>query len=126
MSEKNLSVVLEYYDAISKKQLERAAEKLADNVQIISPLATKNGKRDVLAALKGFSSVVENIKITDQFASGDKVMLAYEMLFPKPIGILRAAGLINLENGLIKRIELFYDGQVVMSKKDDIFSSGNK
>ena len=122
MSNNNLSTVLAYYEAINQKKPSLAAEKLADNVQIISPLARKNGKVDVVDALKGFCSAVEGITITAKFASEDQVMLAYDILFPKPIGNLRAAGLLNLDQGLITRIELFYDGQTVMSKKDEIFS----
>lgn len=122
MSDNNLAIVLAYYEAINDNNPSLAAEKLADNVQIISPLATKNGKIDVVKALKGFCSVVEHVTITAKFTSENQVMLAYDMLFPKPIGNLRAAGLLNVDQGLITSIELFYDGQVVMSKRDEIFS----
>jgi hypothetical protein len=126
MSENNLSIVLAYYEAINQSNPILAAEKLADNVQIISPLATRTGKVDVAEALKGFCSAVERVTVTAKFTSENQVMLAYDMLFPKPIGNLRAAGLLNVDHGLITSIELFYDGQAVMSKKDQIFSSSGK
>lgn len=126
MSENNLSIVLAYYDAINQKNPSLAAEKLADNVKIITPLATRAGKVNVVEALKGLCSTVERVTITAKFTSDNQVMLAIDMLFPKPIGNLRAAGLLNVDQGLITRIELFYDGQVIMSKKDQIFSSSGK
>lgn len=118
----NLSIVLAYYQAINNKNPNLAAEKLADGVQIISPLAKKNGKAEVIKALQGFCSAIESLSITAKFTSDKQVMLAYDILFPEPIGNLRAAGLLTLDQGLITRIELFYDGQAVTSKKEAIFS----
>ena len=76
----------------------------------------------MIQALKGFCSTMDSLSITTKLASEDQVMLAYNITFPEPIGNLRAAGLLNLDNNLITRIELFYDGQSVLSAKDKIFS----
>ncbi|MEM9103940.1 MAG: nuclear transport factor 2 family protein [Pseudomonadota bacterium] len=122
MSNNNLSTVLAYYAAINQKQVDLAAEKLADNVSIISPLDEKHGKTEVVNALKGFCSAVESVSIRAKFSKDNQVMLAYDILFPKPVGHLRAAGLITLDQNLITNIELFYDGRVVQAKKDEIFS----
>jgi len=111
------------YDAINNNDPNLAEEKLADNVQIISPLATKTGKDDVVEALKNICSIVECVTIGSKFSSEDQVMLAFDMRFPKPIGILRVASLLTLERSLIARIEMFYDSQVIVSKKDEIFSA---
>jgi hypothetical protein len=123
MSEHNLAIAIAYYDAINQNNPNLAAESLADNVQIISPLATKSGKTDVVEALKGLCSTVEHVTITAKFTSKNQVMLAYDLCFPKPIGNLRAAGLLDIEQDLITRIELFYDGQTIISKKSEIFGS---
>lgn len=121
MSNKNLTIAVAYYEAINQNNPSLAAESLADRVKIISPLATKSGKVNVVEALKGFCSAVEHVSITAKFSSESQVMLAYDMLFPKPIGSLRAAGLLDIEQGLITRIELFYDGQAIINKKNEIF-----
>ncbi len=122
MSNNNLSTVLAYYEAINQKQPDLAAEKLAENVSILSPLDEKHGKTEVVNALKGFCSAVESVSIRAEFSKDNQVMLAYDILFPKPIGNLRAAGLITLDQNLITNIELFYDGRIVQTKKDEIFS----
>jgi hypothetical protein len=122
MSDNNLNIVLEYYDAISNNRPDLAEEKYADNVTIITPLATRSGKDDVVAALKGFCSIVDKVVIRAQFFKCDQVMLAYDMLFPEPVGTLPAAGLLTLHDNKITRIELFYDAAIIESKKDDIFS----
>ena len=118
----NLSIVLAYYEAINQKKPSLAAEKLAEEVKIISPLDEKNGKKDVVNALKGFCAAVERVFVKSKFSNGNQVMLAYDIYFPEPVGKLPAAGLITLEKNLIVNIELFYDGRVVQAKKDEIFS----
>lgn len=123
MSNNNLETVLAYYEAINQKQPDLAAEKLAENVNLITPLDEKHGKSEVLDAVKGFCLAVEKVSIKAQFSKDNQVMLAYDILFPKPVGNLRAAGLITLDQGLIANIELFYDGRVVQAKKNAIFKS---
>lgn len=123
MSDNNLTIALSYYGAINQNNPGLAAEKLADNVRIISPLATKDGKADVVEALKGLCSTVEGVTVTDTFNADALVMLALNMLFPAPVGVLRAASLLDFEQGLIARIELFYDSRVMLGMKDAIFSS---
>ena len=38
-------------------------------------------------------------------------MLAYDVDFPAPIGNIPSAVLLNLEEGLISKIELFFDAR---------------
>ncbi len=123
MPDNNLSTALSYYDAINHNDPNLAAEKLADDIQIISPLATKTGKTDVIDALKNICLIVERVTIKNKFSSDDQVMLALDMYFHEPIGILRVASLLNLKQNLITRIEMFYDPQAIISKKGEIFSS---
>jgi hypothetical protein len=49
-------------------------------------------------------------------------MLAYDFMFPDPIGELRAAVLMSFTDHLISKIELFYDGRPFEEKKNEIFS----
>ena len=59
--------------------------------------------------------------IRAQFHADNKVMLAADIYFPEPIGVLRAAMLLSFEDGLIHQNEMFYDGAQITSKKDEIF-----
>lgn len=119
----NLATVRAYYDAINRKQVDVAADQLAEHVEIHSPLGSKYGKGDVVEALKGFATLVQQITITTECPVDDHIMLAYDMLFPEPIGMLRAAGLTKLQQQKIVYIELFYDAQKILSKKELIYSS---
>ena len=119
----NLEIVRAYYDAINRKQVDVAADQLAEHVEIHSPLGSKYRKADMVEALKGFATLVQQITMTTEYPVDDHIMLAYDMLFPEPIGVLRAARLIKLHQQKIVHIELFYDAQKVLSKKELIYSS---
>ena len=121
MNEQNLKIVLAYYDAISNKCPQLAAEYLAEEVQLTTPLAAISGKSTVVPALTGFSNAIEGIEIRAKFTKENQVMLAYNIIFPQPIGSLRAAGLFTIKNNLINNIELFYDSKQVETKRDEIF-----
>ena len=122
MSTHNLDTALAYYAAIGSGNPQLAAEKLADTIEIITPLAHQKGKNTVVESLKGFSKAVESITINARMASGNEVMLTYDILFPEPTGNLKAAGLLTFDNDLIARIEMFYDTKNLSEQKDKIFS----
>ncbi len=81
-----------------------------------------DGKEAVVEAAKNFAMFFKNLTISEKFSSNDKVMLALEFDCPEPIGIFRGASLLSFNDGLISRIELFYDARLFVSKKEEIFS----
>ena len=123
MSEKNQNLVtaLAYYQAINNKDALAAEKCLHSDVRIISPLATVQGKELVLDALKGLIKLCSKVVIRAQFSADNQVMLAADMHFSDPIGILRAALLLQFEDGLIYKIEMFYDGSQAKAIKGEIF-----
>ena len=48
--------------------------------------------------------------------------MAYDFIFPEPIGKLRASVLMDFKDQLINKIELFYDGRPFETEKDKIFT----
>ena len=122
MSTYNISIVEAYYNAMEKKDVARMGNYLHSDVQFIGPLDTKTGKEAVLQAAKHFCVLFKTITIRTKCSSGNDVMLAYDFDFPPPIGKFRAAVLINIEDDLIRKIELFYDPRPLIDKKDNIFS----
>lgn len=118
----NLSKALAYYQAINDKTPEKAAEYLHDDIEISTPLDGQKGKEQVKNALRGFSQVAESIVIKARLMQGSQVMLTYEIQFPAPAGKLKAAGLLEFEDGLIRHIELYYDPRSLLTLRDDIFN----
>jgi len=82
-----------------------------------------SGKVAIAEAAKNLSLILNDIEIRAKFSYDNQIMLAYDFIFPKPIGKLRAAVLMEFKDQLISKIELFYDGRPFEEKKDEIFSS---
>lgn len=109
MSEKNIASALAYYQAMNNKDLSVMEKYLHPKVRLISPLADITGKDAVLNSVKYLLTLFNKLTIRAQFSSGDRVMLAYDIDFPAPIGLSRAAVLLTFQNSLIIHYELFFD-----------------
>lgn len=111
MSEKNVTSAVAYYQAMNKKDLAVIEKYLHPQVRLISPLADISGKEAVLNSVKNLLAFMNRLTIRSQCGAGDQVMLAYDIEFPPPIGVSRAAVLLNFKDGLIIRYELFFDAR---------------
>lgn len=111
MSEKNIATAVAYYQAMNSKDLSALEKYLHPQVQLIGPLANKTGKDAVLDSVKPLIAFFTKLTIRAQFGAGNQVMLAYDIDFPAPIGVSRAAVLLTFQDGLIIRYELFFDAR---------------
>ena len=111
MPEKNIATAVAYYQAMNKKDLSALEKYLHPEVRLTGPLAEITGKDAVLNSVKHLMALFNKLTIRAQFGAGDRVMLAYDIDFPAPIGVSRAAVLLTFQNDLIIRYELFFDAR---------------
>lgn len=121
----NLANAESYYREMLAKNFDAMAKRLHPNVHFIGPLAEMSGRDAVVEAATNLSGLLTDIEIRAKFSSGDQIMFVYDFMFPKPIGKLRASVLMDFDDGLISRIELFYDGRPFEEKKDEIFTENH-
>jgi len=107
----NLSIAEGYYHAMLEKDFDAMGKSLHPDVQFISPLVEMSGKDRVLESAKKLSDILGGIEIRAKFSSANHIMMAYDFMFPKSIGKLRAAVFMQFNNKLISRIELFFDAK---------------
>ena len=124
-ADKNAALAEKYYKALNNKNLSEVAPMLHPEIQFVSPMAELCGQASALEAMKRFSSLARSITIRTKFGSESQAMVAYEVDFGDPIGICRSATLMSFRDGLISRIETFYDARPFEQnlKKDAIFAS---
>ena len=104
-------MIEEYYKAVGNKNFEKVEKQLHPEVQFIAPLAKIKGKEAVLEATKKFTTLFKTLNIRAKFGSNNQAMVVYDLDCPEPIGFISSSALITFENGLIKKIELFYDAR---------------
>jgi SnoaL-like protein len=111
MSEDNIASAEAYYRAFNDKDLAGIARRLHPDVQFVAPFGESSGRATVLEAAKRLLGILKSIEIRARFGSGDQVMLAYDLVYGEPAQVCHAAVLMNFQDGLIARIELFYDAR---------------
>ena len=123
MVNKNIAIAQGYYTAMAEKDVVGLERFLHPAVHFVSPFAEMTGKEGVLAAAKGLMPTFQSLIIRASFGSETQAMLAMDTVFPAPIGNLRTASLVTIQDGLITKIELFYDGKQLESKSAEIFKN---
>lgn len=109
MTDSNLMRAVAYYEALGEKDVLHMAEYLSSDVQYIGPMAELEGKESVLEATEKMCSLFNTLTIRSKFSSENQAMLAYDLDCPAPVGKFRVAALMSFNEGLISKIELFYD-----------------
>ena len=121
----NLANAEAYYQAMLRGDFAKMTTYLHDDVYFIGPLAEMRGKEAVTLAARNFSEVLQGIDIRSRFADKDEIVLVYDMTVRGPIGKFRAATLMQFQNQVIVRIELFYDGRLFEERSREIFEDSS-
>jgi len=117
----NLKTGIAYYSAMNDRDFETMSTYLHPQVICISPLDTIQTKEVVVGAAQNFANFFKTIAIKEEFTSENKVVLLLETACPEPVGCFRSTSVLSFEEGLISKLELFYDPRPFESKKEDIF-----
>lgn len=118
MNKSLISIAEAYYVAMGDKNITEMEKYLHPDIHFMGPLAEMKGKIAFIKATKEILNLFNTLTIRAKFDSGDKVMMAYDLAFPPPIGNSRGATLLTFQEGLISKIELFYDARP-FEKKDE-------
>jgi len=105
----NKAIGVAYYTALGEKNIEKVKSCLHPEIQFSDPQETVKGRESVLAAAERFTTIFKGLTIRTQFGSEDQAMIVYEVEIPGLSKRLQAASLLSFQDGLISKIELFYD-----------------
>lgn len=105
------AIGISYYTALGEKNIEKVGTHLHPEIQFTDPKETVLGKEAVLKAAERFTRIFKTLTIRTPFGSEDQAMIVYEVDIPGLSKKLQAASLLSFQDGLISKIELFYDSQ---------------
>lgn len=111
MGQSNIQIAEAYYKAMGEKNVEAVGKCLHPDVQFVAPLGKMSGKEAVLEGAKRFTTLFKSLKIRSKFGSGDQAMVVYDLECPAPIGVFSTAVLMAFREGLVVKIELFFDAR---------------
>lgn len=116
MTQKNIAIAQAYYEAMDNKDIASLEGYLHPDIILISPMDSLVGKEAVLKAAKQFMPYFKSFKIRAKCGADDYVMLACDVEYPAPVGILKTAVLMTFKDGLIYRNEIFFDARALEKK----------
>lgn len=111
MNKNNEAIAEAYYTAMGEKNIAGTEKHLHPDVQFSSPLGKMMGKEAVLDAIKKFTTLFKTLTIRAKFGSENQATIIYDLECSEPIGKLSAAALMTFKDGLIVKIELFFDAR---------------
>jgi hypothetical protein len=112
----------EYYTFVGEKNIEAVKKYLHSDVEFYGPLATLKGKEAVVEATCNFMKSFTRLTIRTKFGAQDQAMVVYDVDVPGIAKDFPGASLLTFREGLIVKIQLFYDGSRFLAKKEEIFS----
>ena len=112
----------EYYTLVGQKNVEGIKKYLHPDVEFYGPLASLKGKEAVIEATSHFMNSFKSLTIRAKFGAGDQAMIVYDVDVPGIAKDFPGASLLSFRDGIIVRIQLFYDGSRFLEKRKEIFS----
>jgi hypothetical protein len=109
-NQSNLATAEAYYAALYSGDEDKAASYLASDVKYVDRLWPQTGKGRVWPVGKSFAAAVSQWQPTAKFSNDNQVMLVGDVIWKASEKPMRAAVLMTFGDGLIKEIELIYDG----------------
>ncbi len=111
MSKTSIAIAEAYYTTMGKKDIEGLSKYLHQDVQFTAPLDKMTSKEAVLEATKKFTLMFNTLTIRAKFGSQDQAMIVYDLDFPGLASTFSSSALMTFQDGLITKIELFYDAR---------------
>lgn len=96
-----------FYTAFGKKNIKALEEYIHTDIEFLSPLAKRYGKKDYLEAAQTFASFFNTLTIRVLFSEENQVIAIYDAECPALTGNMRTAALITFTESLISNVELF-------------------
>lgn len=112
----------EYYRLVGEKNEEGVKNYLHSDVEFIGPMTSVKGKKAVFEATRNFMKTFQSLTIRAKFGEENQAMVVYDVDLPGIAKDFPGASLLSFREGLIVKIELFFDSRLVIEKKDEIFS----
>jgi hypothetical protein len=109
MSQNNVAIAEAFYAAMANKDLSALEEYLHPDVHFRSPFVQASNAQGYLEAARKFVAFFTSLTVRSKIASENQVVVIYDIGFPAPIGNIPTAAWLTFTEGLVTKIELFFD-----------------
>jgi len=100
----------EYYTLVAKRDIEGIKGYLHPDVEFKGPLVSLKGREAVLDATKNFMNTFKSLTVRAKIGSDNQAMIVYDVDVPCISPSFFGASHLSFQDGLIRKIELYFDG----------------
>lgn len=109
------SVAAAYFDAWSRKDIERVRPLLAEHVDFAGALGSTSGADDTLAGLSGMFAMTTDVRVIHRWVDGPDVLTWFE-LRTASAGPIPVVNWSHVEDGRITRIRVTFDPRPLLAR----------
>jgi ketosteroid isomerase-like protein len=106
-----MDAVQRYYDAWINLDGDMSDVPLADDFVFVGPVGSFDSAADFRAMAAQFGPIAQDFSVRHQFTDGDLVCSIVRWNLPQVSGTTDAAELLTVEDGVLVRAEVIYDGE---------------
>lgn len=117
METNNIARANAYYTLVGERDVEGIKKYLHPDVEFYSPLSSCKGKEAVIKATTGFMNSFKSLAIRAKFGADDQAIIIYDVDIPGIAKDFPGASLLSFQDGLIIKIELFFDASSFRERK---------
>jgi len=103
-----VAVSLEYIEAVGRKNFDRVAGLLHDDVEFHVPGKTMQGVEQYLGALKRLGAILERNDVKATLVDGNDVCVVYDFVTDTAVGAVPSVEWLTLEDGRIRTVRLIF------------------
>ena len=100
-----------YLNALNAKDVAKITSLADEGIHFKMPFAEAYKRDGFLMAVRRMLANLKELRILSKFSSGNQAMFLYETQFNQPVGTVKAASLMTIENDKILEMEVIFDAR---------------
>jgi hypothetical protein len=100
-----------YLNALNAKDIAKITSLVDEQIHFKMPFAEAYKRDGFLMAVRRMLANLKELRILSKFSSDNQAMFLYETHFNEPVGMVKAASLMTIENDKIREIEVIFDAR---------------
>jgi hypothetical protein len=100
-----------YLNALNNKDIAKITSLADAEIHFKMPFAEAYKRDGFLMAVRRMLTNLKEVQILSGFSSGKEAMFLYEAQFNEPVGMVKAASLMTIENDQIREMEVIFDAR---------------
>jgi ketosteroid isomerase-like protein len=111
MNETVLELGEAYLDALNRKDLAKIMFLVHPDIHFKMPMTEVSNREGFMMAVRRMLANLRDLQVLSKFSSGNQAMFLYEAHFNEPVGTVKVAELMTVQDDKIRDMEVIFDAR---------------